>query len=84
MKNTKTAEPKLLNNGLSELQVQTARSILQQVNIKETAESVGVSVATINNVLRDKSGRVEELYRVITAAKRSIKKRKRFIKSIKA
>jgi hypothetical protein len=75
-------ENKVLQNGLSEQQVQKAKEVLTSVSIRKIAKKIGTSDSNIRNVLRGTSPNVELLDRAIREANKIISKREKLIQNL--
>lgn len=73
---------KVLKNGLTQDQVNAAKSVISKVSLKAICEEKGIPMTTIYNVLRDNSSRVDLLKEVIDAAYIKIEERKKLLASI--
>lgn len=71
-----------LKNGLTQMQVNAARAALSMVSLKEICREHNIPMATIYNVLRDNSSRVDLLKKVLDAAYVKIEERKKILASI--
>lgn len=72
----------LLRNGLTRVQVQNAYTLFAKVNLSKICRESGVNVSTVYNVLHDKSSQMDQLNKVVLAAKKELKKRSRAIKKM--
>lgn len=71
-----------LKNGLTQAQVNAARSALSMISLKKICIELNVPMATIYNVLRDNSSRIDLLKKGLDAAYLEIEERKKILASI--
>ena len=72
----------ILRNGLTSGQVDAARDLFKKVSLRKVCEGSGTNYATVINVLRGKSNKIEVLSAAIDAANVEIARRNNILQSI--
>lgn len=70
------------SNGLTAQQVKTIRDVLSKVNVSAICRKTGTDRHTIENVLNGKSPQVADLKKILSEAKKQIKKKEKVLNSL--